>query len=113
MAKTLKVERPTKKTEFEIRFASIQAQKGWRDLCATIRGPLVDTWEFLTKSPCEWTPTNYPLKGELATVRRDGVDYQRWQHKPTAQGDARIWFFVEESVVHLEQVHTAHPNQTK
>lgn len=40
MAKNLKVERPTKKSEFEIRFASAQAQRGWMNLKATIRGPL-------------------------------------------------------------------------
>ena len=44
---------------------------------------------------------------------RDGVAHERWQHKPTAQGDARIWFYVDDGVVYLEQVHTRHPNQTK
>lgn len=76
-------------------------------------GPLVDTWEFLTKTPLERTPTNYPLKDELGAVTSAGVTYQRWQHKPTAQGDARIWFYVDGRVVFLEQVHTRHPNATK
>lgn len=113
MAKETKVTRPTKKSEFELRFASRQAEKGWRDLAATIQGPLADTWDFLTRTPLATTPCNYPLKGELGTVTREGITYQRWQHKPTQQGDARIWFYVDEHVVHLEQVHTAHPNQTK
>ena len=39
--------------------------------------------------------------------------HDRWQHKPTAHGDARIWFYVDDGVVYLEQVHTRHPNQTK
>lgn len=52
------------------------------------------------------------VRGEVATVARDGVDHQRWQHKPTSKGDARIWFFVVRNVVFLEQVHTHHPNQT-
>lgn len=51
MAKDFKVDRPTKKSEFELRFASRQAQKGWRDFSATIRGPLADTWDFLTGTP--------------------------------------------------------------
>jgi hypothetical protein len=113
VARPTKVERPTKKTEFEIRFASSDASKGWRDLVATIRGPLTDTWDFLTRTPLALTPTNYPLKGELSTVRRAGAEHARWQHKPTAKGSARIWFYVEGSVVFLEQVHTAHPNETK
>ena len=113
MARGSKVERPTKKGEYEIRFASVSAQRGWNDLRATVLGPLTDAWDFLTRTPTDRTPTNYPLKGELQWVTRDGVPHERWQYKPTLKGDARIWFYVEGRVVHLEQVHTSHPNQTK
>lgn len=113
MAKESKVERPTKKSEYEIRFASVQARKGWMDLVATIRNPLADAWDFLTRTPELETPTNYRLKGELGRVVRNGSAHDRWQHKPTLKGDARIWFYVEGQVVYLEQVHTSHPNQTK
>ncbi|MFT7023219.1 MAG: hypothetical protein ACJA07_002314 [Rhodococcus sp. (in: high G+C Gram-positive bacteria)] len=34
-------------------------------------------------------------------------------HKPTAKGTARIWRYVDGRTVHLEQVHTSHPNETK
>ncbi|WP_368496977.1 hypothetical protein [Herbiconiux sp. A18JL235] len=112
-AKNSRVERPTKKSEFEIRFGSAQAQRGWLDLRATHRNALVDCWDFLTRTPTEVTLTNYPLRGALAVVTRDGVEFQRWQHKPTRQGDARIWFYVSGAVVFLEQVHTHHPNATK
>lgn len=113
MAKGDRVARPTKRGEYELRFATSQARRGWLDLQATIRNPLVDAWDFLTRTPTAVTPTNYRLRSELATVARDGVDHQRWQHKPTSKGDARIWFFVVGNVVFLEQVHTHHPNQTK
>lgn len=53
MVKNTKVERPTKNSEYELRFASANAQKGWRDLAATLRGPLADTWDFLTRT--RWT----------------------------------------------------------
>jgi hypothetical protein len=113
MAREERVDRPTRSNEYELRFASNSAKKGWNDLRATIRGPLAETWDFLTQTPLAVTPTNCPLKGELATVVREGSAHDRWQHKPTAQGDARIWFYVEGRVVYLEQVHTRHPNQTK
>ena len=113
MARDERVERPAKKSEYELRFASRSAQRGWNDLRASIRGPLTDAWDFLTRTPLALTPTNYPLKGELSTVVRDGIAHERWQHKPTAHGDARIWFYVDDGVVYLEQVHTRHPNQTK
>ncbi|TDQ02428.1 MULTISPECIES: hypothetical protein [unclassified Leifsonia] len=113
MAREKKVVRPTKGTEFVIEFATVQAQRGWTDLCATIRNPLADAWDFLTRTPLVVTPTNYPLKGELGTITRAGETHARWQHKPTMKGDARIWFYVDERTVYLEQVHTRHPNQTK
>jgi hypothetical protein len=113
MAKLDKVPRPTKKAEYELQFASASAKRGWTDLAATIRGPLADAWDFLTRTPLETTPTNYRLRGELGTVSRGGASYDRWQHKPTLKGDARIWFYVNGNTVLLEQVHTHHPNQTK
>lgn len=94
-------------------FATRDAEVGWRNLAATHRNALADTWDFLTKTPTLTTPTNATLRGELENVRRNGEEFARWQHKPTAKGDARIWFFVADGTVFLEHVFTAHPNQTK
>lgn len=113
MARARGVPRPTKRSEFDIFFASANAQRGWRDLAATHRNALADAWDFLTRTPLSVTPTNSPLKGELGTVVRAGVEHERWQHKPTQDSGARIWFYVEGHSVFLEQVHTAHPNETK
>lgn len=69
--------------------------------------------DLLTRTPTTQTPTSHPLRSaELGTVTRNGKDYERWQHKPTRQGDARIWFYVDGQSVYLEQVHTTHPHQT-
>ncbi|TDP41435.1 hypothetical protein [Nocardia ignorata] len=107
------VPRPARKTEYQIRFATADAQKGWRDLVATIRNPMAEAWDFLTRTPLSTTPTDYPLRGELGTISRGGARHERWQHKPTAKGTARIWFYVHEHTVFLKQVHTSHPNETK
>lgn len=64
------VHRPPKKVEYEIRFATANARKGWQDLAATIRNTLSDAWDFLTPTPLVKTPTNYPLRGELGTLTR-------------------------------------------
>lgn len=42
----------------------------------------------------------------------EAATYERWQLKPTAKGSARIWYYVHERTVHLEQVHTSHPHET-
>ncbi|MGL5859730.1 MAG: hypothetical protein ACRCY9_00545 [Phycicoccus sp.] len=105
------VPRPTKKAEFIIVFATREAQVGWRDVLATQRNAVADTWDFLTRSPDRTTPTNYRLKGDLATVTHAGKTHTRWQHK--LSGGARIWFYVDGQTVHLIDVHTRHPNETK
>lgn len=46
-------------------------------------------------------------------MTRDGSSHVRWQHKPTKGGSARIWFWVDGQTVHVERVHTSHPNETK
>lgn len=102
------VPRPPKRSEYEIRFATTHAQKGWQDLAATIRNPLADAWDFLTRTPLVSVPTTSPLKAELGTITRDGKRYERWQHKPTLTGTARIWFCVDGRTVYLEQVHRLH-----
>jgi hypothetical protein len=113
VARANKVERPTKRTEFQLIYGSRAAEKGWVDLRATMLNALADTWDFLTRTPTLVTPTNYRLKGALATVTRDGKTFDRWQHKPTLKGDARIWFYIDGQTVVLEEVHTNHPNATK
>lgn len=77
MAKRQAVPRPVKKSEYTLCFASTNAQRGWRDLEATRRNSLVDAWDFLTRTPLQVTPTNYPLKGDLGVVVRMGVEHQR------------------------------------
>lgn len=113
MARGKRVERPTKRSEYTIVFASREAEKGWTDLRATALNALTDTWDFLTRTPTHTTPGNYRLKGSLAKVTRHGVEHDRWQHKPTQRGDARIWFYVSDNTVFLERVHTRHPDETK
>lgn len=108
-----RVQRPLRRDEYELVFASSGAKKGWTDLKATIRGPLADTWDFLAKTPQERTPSNYPLRDSLSKVTYRGKTYDRWQHKPTLKGGARIWFFCDRNTVYLEKVFTAHPNPTK
>lgn len=113
MAGKGKVARPTKKSEYDLEYASKDAIKGWRDLVATYRNAMAETWDRLTKNPLEDDgKTMYPLKGDAGKVTKNGKTHTRWQCKPTKNGSGRIWYWVEGSTVYLEQVHTHHPNET-
>lgn len=115
------VERPLRADEYTVRFATRDAETGWRDLVATARNAAVGAWEFLTATPTDEGKDCYRLVGDLGVVRIDGVDHPRWQYKPTRGG--RIWYAVVSSsisrgskggagVVLLEAVTTGHPNET-
>lgn len=52
------VPRPPKKIEYELRYATTDAAKGWQALAATIRNALAESWDFLTRTPLAKTPTN-------------------------------------------------------
>ncbi|MEU6263746.1 hypothetical protein [Saccharopolyspora shandongensis] len=56
---------------------------------------MTEAWDFLTRTPPTTTSTNYRLRGELGTITRGGTSHERWQHKPTAKGTTRIWYFVD------------------
>ena len=105
------VNRPLKKSEYEIRFGTREAQKGWTDLLATTRSAMVDAWDHFTTNPMLLTERNHPMRAELEFVVRDGIRFVRWQHE--LPGGARIWFFIDGQVVWLVDVHTRHPNHTK
>jgi hypothetical protein len=113
LAKSERVHRPIGKSEYKIFYASRSAERGWIDLLATRRSDLVVAWEFLTKTPLETTPLSYRLRGELANVNRDGVKHDCWQLKLNARDGARIWYYVYSREVHLIEVHTHHPHQTR
>lgn len=112
------VERPYRRSDHRIVFASKDAEKGWRDLVATAQNAAATAWEFLTAKPAQRDDsTCYPLKDDLGTVTIDGTAHTRWQYKPTSGG--RIWYAVVPAakgekfgIVYLERVMTGHPNET-
>lgn len=115
------VARPLKRAEYEIVFITRQAEKGWTDGLATFRNAIVDAWDRLCQTPtAEDGKRVYRLKADLATGIYEGNFYDRFQYK--FPGGGRIWYFVQVTSdkkskiagrVLIEDVHTAHPNETK
>ncbi|MDR0627108.1 MAG: hypothetical protein LBG11_07595 [Bifidobacteriaceae bacterium] len=59
--------RPLRKTEYALRFATRQAEKGWTDLVATAVNAAVTVWEFWTQTPtAEDGRDCYRLAGQMA-----------------------------------------------
>ena len=113
------VRRPLKRAEYGIVFITRQAEKGWKDGLATYRNAIVDAWERLCADPArEDGKRVYRLKADLARGSYQGKEYDRYQYK--VPGGGRIWYFIDRTAnkkvtgyVLIEDVHTAHPNETK
>lgn len=115
------VRRPLKRVEYGLVFITSQAEKGWRDALAVYRNPIVDAWDRLSVEPTrEDGDRVYRLKGDLGLGNYQGRTFDRYQYK--FPGGGRIWYFVDKSAdrkpkaagyVLIEDVQTAHPNETK
>ncbi|WIB15389.1 hypothetical protein DEJ34_14830 [Curtobacterium sp. MCPF17_050] len=105
--------RPVRTDEYTIVLATRSAEQGWRDLVATQRNAVVAAWERLATDPLTEDLTCHALRGALGSVAYLGRSWVRRQLE--LKRGARVWFVVdpEERVVHLLDVHTRHPNQTK
>jgi hypothetical protein len=71
--------RPLKSSEFAVELVTSQAATGWRDIVATQKSAAADAWDRLTKAPNHSDPKCHQLKGQLATIVRDGVEHDQWQ----------------------------------
>ena len=65
-----RVNRPLKRAEYEIRFATREAEKGWTDLLATTRGAVVDAWDYLTATPLLQTERHSPMRADSVRSQR-------------------------------------------
>lgn len=112
------VDRPLKRAEYTIAFATRQAEEGWRNCLATARNATVDAWDRLTAAPTSEDERLYRLKDDYATGTFKGRTFERYQYKITDGG--RIWYFVEPTPgektagrVLLERCETGHPKGTE
>jgi hypothetical protein len=105
---------PAGNREWELRFATNEAAKGWEVLCQQAAGNTAAAWHSLRTRPDHPPPTSrhHRLKGRLATAAHHGVDMEQWQYEVTSSG--RIWYLVDTAnrTLWLRHAGTAHPKDT-
>lgn len=100
--------------EWDMRFGTTEAAKGWEELCHQAPHNLRRAWEVLRTDPCPPpTARQHQLKGSLSTGTQDGRVLPRWQYEVTSGG--RIWYLVdaERRTVWLQVASTGHPKATE
>ena len=96
--------------QWEIKFDSTAAAKGWEELCRQAPGNTANAWEEIRAEPRPFPETSrhQRLKFKLATV--DGLE--QWQYEVT--GSARIWYLVDpdNKTLWIRHAGTGHPKAT-
>lgn len=100
--------------EWEVRFASNDAARGWEDLCRQAAANTLDAWRAMRTGPGPVPPTSrhHRLKGSLKAGQHDGRELPRWQLEVTSK--ARVWYLldVDQHTVWIVEASTGHPRAT-
>lgn len=101
--------------EWELRFATGAAAKGWDALCRQVAANTAAAWRELRTRPQRPVPTSrhHQLKGRLATAAQRGIDMEQWQYEVTSAG--RIWYLVDTAnrTLWLRHAGRGHPKDTE
>lgn len=104
---------PPGQNEWDMRFGTTDAAKGWEELCRQAPHNLRRAWEALRTDPCPApTARQHQLKGSLATGTHEGRALPCWQYEVT--GGGRIWYLVDADrrMVWVHAASTGHPKAT-
>jgi hypothetical protein len=105
---------PPTDQEWEIRFRSTSAVKGWTELARQAPGNTSQAWQVMRHAPGENRSRRHKrLKGALASRVQEGQPCPVWQYEVTAA--ARIWYLIdaERHTVWLIHAGTGHPKATE
>lgn len=101
--------------EYELRFASSDAVKGWEELARQAPRNVRRAFEAIrdrTRTTAE-SERHHRLKGELGTGTLRGEEFERWQYEVTGAG--RLWYLLDEDkrTVWITDATTGHPKFTE
>jgi len=100
--------------QWELRFATTEAVKGWEELCRQAAANTLAAWTALRTRADNPIPTtrHHRLKGSLASASHGGTDMEQWQIEVTSGG--RIWYLVDPAkrTLWIRLAATGHPGQT-
>ena len=106
---------PAGHDEWELRFATSEAVKGWEALCQQAPANTATAWhELRMRSPLSVpTSRHHQLKGRLAYASHGGVEMEQWQYEVTGAG--RIWYLVDPTnrILWLRYAGVGHPKTTE
>jgi len=101
--------------EYDVRFASNDAARGWEQLTRHAAGNLRRAYDAIRTAPRSHArpERQHRLKGALGTGSWKGAQYERWQYEVTSGG--RLWYLVDDArrTVWITFAGTGHPKETE
>lgn len=101
--------------EWDVKYLTTEAVRGWEELCRLAPGPTKECWNVLRTSPDKSVNTSrhHPLKGTLREKVVGGKPLVQWQYEVT--GGGRVWFCPDPDTktVWLSDAGTGHPKATE
>jgi hypothetical protein len=104
---------PAVGSEWEGRFGTSEAAKGWEDLCTHATTRTREAFELMRSNPRPVEDaTHYRLRGELSTRTFGGRELEQWQIKVNSGG--RIWYLPDDDdrTVWVIKATPSHPKET-
>jgi hypothetical protein len=100
--------------EWDVRFGTSEAAKGWPELGSQFTSNAREAFEVMRANPRPpQDATHYRLRGALASREFQGRELEQWQIKVSDSG--RIWYLPddEKRVVWVVLASPAHPKETE
>jgi hypothetical protein len=105
---------PAGPKQWELRFATNEAAKGWDWLCQQAAANTETAWRELRMRPEKPVPAtrHHRLRGRLASAVHSGLEMEQWQYEVTSGG--RIWYLVDiqKRTLWIRHAGPGHPHQT-
>lgn len=105
---------PPARDEWDVRYGTNEAVKGWESLCQQAPENTRKAWEAMRANPCPApTARQHRLKGSLSEGTHEGSRLPQWQIEVT--GGGRIWYLVDADrrTVWIRAAGTGHPKATE
>ncbi|MGH3517397.1 MAG: hypothetical protein ACRDQ7_08275 [Haloechinothrix sp.] len=107
---------PPSGSEWDVRYSTTEAVKGWEELGNAAPGRTNEAWATMRTNPGPGpgkpTTRHHQLRGDLSTGTHAGRELPMWQIEVTS--GARVWYLLDEGkhIVWLKHAGVGHPKST-
>ncbi|MEV3919548.1 hypothetical protein [Actinomadura coerulea] len=106
---------PPPADEWDLRFGTSEAARGWEELCRLALANTRRCFEMLRSEPRSRAnpQRQHRLRGDLSTHRHNGRELEQWEYEVTSGGRVRYLIDDEVGIVWVVYASPRHPKDTE